>query len=49
VEVVFNRDAISKDASERFALEKQAKAYIELYKEILSNTQEKQIQFEKTR
>jgi glycosyltransferase involved in cell wall biosynthesis len=40
-EVIFDRDAISKTASERFALDKQANAYIELYKEILSNTQEK--------
>jgi glycosyltransferase involved in cell wall biosynthesis len=34
-EVVFDRDAISKTASERFALDKQANAYIKLYKEIL--------------
>jgi glycosyltransferase involved in cell wall biosynthesis len=40
-EVVFDRDAISNKASERFALDKQANAYIELYKEILINTQEK--------
>ncbi len=34
-EVIFDRDAISKSASEKFALEKQANAYIELYREIL--------------
>lgn len=34
-EVVFDRDAISKTASERFSLDNQATAYIELYKEIL--------------
>ena len=48
-EVVFDRDAISNSASERFALDKQTNAYIGLYKEILSNTQEEQILFEKTR
>jgi glycosyltransferase involved in cell wall biosynthesis len=35
-EVVFNRESISRRASERFSLEKQANAYIELYKEIMT-------------
>jgi glycosyltransferase involved in cell wall biosynthesis len=48
-EVVFDREAISKIAKERFDLAKQANAYIGLYREILSNTQEKQILIEKTR
>ena len=34
--VVFDRDAISKSASERFSLAKQATAYIELYKDIMT-------------
>jgi glycosyltransferase involved in cell wall biosynthesis len=35
-EVVFDRHAISKTASERFSLEKQATAYIELYQDIMT-------------
>jgi glycosyltransferase involved in cell wall biosynthesis len=42
-EDVFNRAAISKSSAERFAIEKQAKAYIELYRDILSDNKGKQI------
>lgn len=35
-EIVFNRVAISRTASERFAISKQANVYVELYREILS-------------
>lgn len=34
---IFDRDSISKEATEKYALQKQAKSYIDLYKKILTN------------